>query len=195
MAILLLNGSPREGGNTAILLNRVLDGIREAGGDADLLHLARLRIAPCAACDFCKSAPRCAIEDDMAGLYEKLAAARHVIIGSPIYFYGLPAQAKAVVDRCQFFWNRRRSIPGAGDVPESRPRRYGHFVGVAATHGERCFDGARLTLRALFSVLGLEWTDELLVRGVDERGAAAERPEALAAAFELGRRAGAVCSR
>lgn len=184
MSILLLNGSPREGGNTEILLNRVLDGIRAAGGEAELLHLARLRIAPCTACDFCKTAQRCAIEDDMAVLYPKLAEARHLVIGSPIYFHGLPAQAKAFVDRCQLFWNHR---PAAG---ENTPRRFGHFIAVAATHGDKCFDGARLSLRALFATLGMKPGEELLVRGVDERGAVAARGEALAQALELGKRVG-----
>ena len=136
MPTLLLNGSPREGGNTEILLNRVLDGIRAAGGEAELLHLCRMRIAPCMACDFCKTAPRCAIEDDMAELYPKLTAARHLVIGSPIYFHGLPAQAKAFVDRCQFFWNRR---PAAD---ENTPRRFGHFIAVAATHGASALSAA-----------------------------------------------------
>ena len=190
MPILLLDGSPREGGNTEILLNRVLDGIHAAGGEAELLHLRRMRIAPCAACDLCKTAPRCAIDDDMAALYPKLAAARRLVIGAPIYFYGLPAQAKALVDRCQFFWNRRfRAQTDASSAPP--PRRYGHFVAVAATHGPRCFDGARLTLRALFATLGLQPAEELLVRGVDERGAVAARGEALDAAFALGQRVAA----
>ena len=185
MPILLLNGSPREGGNTEIMLNRVLDGIHAAGGEAELLHLCRMRIAPCMACDFCKTAPRCAIEDDMAELYPKLTAARHLVIGSPIYFHGLPAQAKAFVDRCQLFWNRR---PAAD---ENTPRRFGHFIAVAATHGDKCFDGARLSLRALFATLGMKPGEELLVRGVDERGAVTARGEALAQALELGKRVGA----
>ena len=113
----------------------------------------------------------------MAVLYEKIAAAPHLVIGTPIYFHGLPAQTKAFVDRCQLFWNHR---PGA------QAHRYGHFISVAATHGDKCFDGARLSLRALFATLGMKPGEELLVRGVDERGAVAAWGAELEAAFGLG---------
>ena len=122
----------------------------------------------------------------MTGLRAKIDAARHLVIGAPIYFHGLPAQAKAFVDRCQLFWNHRRHRPADGETA----LRIGYFIATAATHSEKCFDGARLTLRALFATLGMKPGEELLVRGVDERGAVAARGEALAQALELGKRVG-----
>lgn len=187
MSILILNGSPREGGNTQTLLARVLDGIQAAGGDAEVVRLARMRIAPCTACGLCERAGLCAFDDDMSALAARIAQVRHLVIGSPIYFYGLPAQAKAFVDRCQVFWSRKHIL---GQESASRGR-FGYFVGVAATGGPKCFDGARLTLRYAFGAMNIVFRDEVVVRGVDARGAVRKRPESMQAAFELGRHIGA----
>ena len=65
MSILILNGSPREGGNTQTLLARVLDGIQAAGGDAEVVRLARMRIAPCTACGLWSAAAISALKKTM----------------------------------------------------------------------------------------------------------------------------------
>ena len=184
MDILLLNGSPRPGGNTHILLEAVLSGIREGGGEAELVHLAPLAIAPCAACSVCEQTGRCAIHDAMTGLAERIVKTRHLVIGSPIYFYGLTAQARAFVDRCQVFWARKYLL----DQEVGEEGRAGYFVGTAASGGARCFDGARLTLRYAFDALDMTFQDEVVVQGVDAKGAVSEKPETLAAARALGRR-------
>ncbi len=189
MSILILNGSPRLHGNTHILLGKVLEGVRSAHGDAELIWLARLRLAPCSACGICEKKGLCPIDDDMGGLYERIARARHLVIGSPIYFYGITAQAKAFVDRCQVFWSRKYLLGQQRQI--GGPQRFGYFVGTAATGGSRCFDGARLTLRYAFDAMDMVFADEVLVQGVDERGVVRNKPAALQAAYALGQQIGA----
>ncbi len=184
MSILILNGSPRFNGNTHILVNRVLDGVRFRGKDAELIHLAKLALTPCTGCGVCESKGFCAIDDAMTGLYDKIQAVRHLVIASPIYFYGVTAQTKAFIDRCQVFWSRKYLL-GLG--MEGQPR-YGYFVSVAATGGAKCFDCARLTLRYAFDAMDLVYNGEVVVQGVDERGAVAEKSDTLQAAFELGQK-------
>lgn len=188
MSILILNGSPRINGNTHILLDRVLDGVRSQGRDAELIHLARLGIAPCTGCGVCEKKGLCAIADAMTGLYDKTQTVRHLVIASPIYFYGVTAQTKAFIDRCQVFWSRKYLL---GLTREGQLLRYGYFVSVAATGGAKCFDCARLTLRYAFDAMDLIYNGEVVVQGVDERGAVAQKPDTLQAAFELGRQIGA----
>ena len=185
MSILILNGSPRINGNTHILLNRMLEGIRSQGKDAELIHLAKLQLAPCTGCGVCENKGVCSIDDAMTGLYEKIQTVRHLVIASPIYFYGVTAQTKAFIDRCQVFWSRKYLL---GMTREGEPQRYGYFVSVAATGGAKCFDCARLTLRYAFDAMDLIFKGEVVVQGVDARGAVAEKEETLQAAFELGQK-------
>lgn len=187
MPTLILNGSPRMHGNTHILLEKVLEGIRAAGDDATLIHLAGLQLAPCSSCGFCEKTGQCSIHDAMDELYQQVGEARHLVVGSPIYFYGVSAQTKAFIDRCQVFWSRKYRL---AQVRKTVPQRYGHFVSVAATSGSKCFDGAHLTLRYTFDVMDRMLDTEILVQGVDERGAVHKKPAALQAAFALGQRIG-----
>lgn len=187
MNILLLNGSPRQGGNTQILLDHVLAGIQSSGKEAELLRLAEMRIAPCTACGVCEQSGLCALHDDMGVLVEKIARVRHLVIGSPMYFYGLTAQAKTFVDRCQVFWSRKYVL---GQESTDTAEQCGYFVGVGATGGVKCFDCARLTLRYAFDAMSRRFQDEVVVQGVDALGAVSDKPESLQAAFALGQRIG-----
>ncbi len=189
MRILILNGSPRIHGNTHILLNQVLEGIRAGGHDAELLHLAKLQVAPCTGCGFCESKGVCAIDDAMTTLYEKVDAAHHLVIGSPIYFYGVTAQTKAFIDRCQVFWSRKYLL---GQSREGQMPRHGYLVSTAATGGGKCFDCARLSLRYAFDAMDVAFNGEVVVQGVDERGAVLERGEVLQAAQDLGKKISAM---
>ena len=133
----------------------------------------------------CLKDGRCAIKDDMQQVYEKLLEADHIAFASPIFFYGLTSQSKAIVDRCQALWVRRYVLDmGGGD---GRTRR-GVFISVGATRGERLFDGVVLTVKYFFDAIGVRYADELQIRGVDKRGEIKEHPTALSDAFELGKK-------
>ena len=103
MKVLGIVCSPREGGNTEILVREALEGVREAGGDPELVLLADKEIAPCNACAGCLEDGQCIIDDDMQDIYKKLEAADGLIFGTPVYFLNVTAQAKAVMDRTYGF--------------------------------------------------------------------------------------------
>ena len=99
MKILAVSCSPRKNGNTIAMLEKALDGAREDGAEVELFSVAGKNIQPCDGCWGCTKTGRCHIKDDMQELYEKLVAADGIIFGTPIYFWGMTAQAKAVIDR------------------------------------------------------------------------------------------------
>lgn len=99
MKILAVSCSPRKNGNTIAMLEKALDGARVDGADVELYSIAGKNIQPCDGCWGCTKTGRCHIKDDMQELYEKLIAADGIIFGTPIYFWGMTAQAKAVMDR------------------------------------------------------------------------------------------------
>jgi multimeric flavodoxin WrbA len=105
-SILILKGSPREKGNSAILADRAADGAREAGAQVESIYLHGLDIRPCDGCDLC-NAGACVIEDDMQPLYPKLASADAIILASPIYWFTMTAQMKLCIDRWYGFQSHK----------------------------------------------------------------------------------------
>lgn len=98
--ILILNGSPREKGNTAALAEKLTAGANQVGAEVETIFLHNLDIRPCDACDFCQEdGSGCVIGDDMQSLYPKMRAADAIVIASPVYWYSLTAQIKLCIDR------------------------------------------------------------------------------------------------
>jgi multimeric flavodoxin WrbA len=185
MRVLAILGSPRRGGNTEILLDEAIRGAHEHGGMCEKVVLRDLKIRPCLEIYQCAKAGVCAIQDDMQPLFVKLTEAERLIIASPVFFYTVSALTKAMIDRCQSLWVKKYILK----LPISPlPDRRGAFISVAATRGRKLFDGVRLTMRYFFDAIDVVYSDELLVRGVDEKGAIRERPETLEEAYALGSR-------
>jgi len=99
--ILILNGSPRELGNTTALATQLAEGARVAGAEVEHFFLQNLKLEPCNACDSCKEATpgECIIEDDMQQLYPHLRRAAAIVIASPVYWFTFCAQVKLCIDR------------------------------------------------------------------------------------------------
>ncbi len=184
MRILGIMGSPRIGGNTDLLLDAALSGARSQGDEVEKIVVDRLNISPCREHYGCLQDGNCVIRDDMDALYAKLLDADAIIVASPMFFYGITAQLKALIDRCQALWSRKHVLkqtwPGAG--------RKGAFIAVGATRGETLFDGSKATVKYFFKTIGVEYAEELLIRGVDQKGDIQKHPSALKDAFELGQR-------
>lgn len=187
LKLLAVQGSPRKGGNTEILLDEAIRGACEAGAQVEKVELRLLRITPCMELYECKKNGQCAIKDDMTGLYAKMDKSHRLILASPIFFYTVSAHVKSFIDRCQAGWARRYVL---GERISSPVQRKGAFIAVGATRGKRLFDGVKLTVKYFFEAIDMTYADELLVRGVDEKGEILKYPEHLQAAYELGHRMG-----
>ncbi len=186
MHTLIILGSPRKNGNSETLAQSVASGILQIPDTTvEFIRLNDLRISPCQGCGGCNKTSICVIEDDMTALYEKVDLCDHLILVSPIYFYGLSAQCKAFVDRFQARWARKYLL---GIRFRNDEHRQGILLATAATEGKKVFDGALLTAHIFFDALDLECGESLLVRGVDQRGAMHKQLETLEQAVILGRK-------
>jgi len=183
--ILIVGGSPRRGGNTDTLCAALAAGAAEGGAETEYIRLHGLDISPCLGCGGCAKTGKCVVKDGMEPLYEAIDAAYGIVIASPIYFYALSAQAKLFIDRLQAFWSRRR-LPGAATT--AAPERFGYLVAVAATRGDRLFEGAILCARYAFEAMGARYGGAFVVRGMDRRGAVAASPETMARAGRFGKK-------
>jgi multimeric flavodoxin WrbA len=187
MKVLGIFGSPRREGNSDTLMKAFLEGAAGAGAAVEEVFLRQLKISPCLEIYHCFKDGTCPIKDDMRGLYDKLIDADVVALASPVFFYSVSAQAKAMIDRTQALWARRyvtkQDFPGGN--------RQGVLLVTGATKGRLLFVGSRLVARYFFDALNVRYAAEILVRGVDEKGAINTRPEVLEQARDLGRRLGA----
>jgi multimeric flavodoxin WrbA len=106
-------GSPRHGKNTAVLVEKVLEGARSQGLQTSLHYVNNYHIYPCDGCDACKETHRCIIEDDMHIFYNALEKSDGLVLGTPIYFDHVTAQTKTFLDRlyCYLGPNLESSFP------------------------------------------------------------------------------------
>lgn len=184
MKVLGIFGSPRRQGNSDTLMKAFLQGAAENGAQVEEVYLRERKISPCLEIYHCFKDGTCPIKDEMRELYDKLLEADIVALASPVFFYGLSAQAKAMVDRSQALWARRYVIKN--DFPGGH--RQGVLLCTGATRGRLLFVGCRLVAKYFFDAINVRYAAEILVRGVDEKGAINGRPEVLEQARDLGRR-------
>jgi multimeric flavodoxin WrbA len=182
MKVLGIMGSPRTGGNTDLLLDEALKGAQSKGAEVEKIIVDNMRIEPCREYYHCLKNGECSIKDDMDEIYTKLIEADLVIVASPMFFYGMPAQLKALIDRCQALWSRKyylkRNI--------GRPGRKCAFIGVGATKGKNLFEGSIMVMKYFCKALDAGYAGELLVRGIDQKAEVKKHPTALQDAFNLG---------
>ena len=99
MKILGISCSPRKDGNTVTMLDRALKAAQGDGAEVELYSVSDKNLQPCDRCWGCRDTGKCHIQDDMQELQDRMVAADGIIFGTPIYFYGMTAQAKTVMDR------------------------------------------------------------------------------------------------
>ena len=105
--VLILEGSPRRNGNSAILSEEFARGAEEAGCDVEKVRITGKKIAGCLGCNGCyRNGGECVQKDDMAEVREKMLAADVIVLASPIYFYSMIAQMKTVIDRSYAFYQQ-----------------------------------------------------------------------------------------
>jgi multimeric flavodoxin WrbA len=186
LKVLGIAGSPRRGGNTDLLLAGVLTGAASSGAGVKTIILSDLKISPCQHCDNCLETGKCTVEDDMQMVYRELETADRVVLASPLYFMGVTAQLKSMIDRCQALWVRkyRLKIPPLGD----RRQRKGLFICVGGRNKANQFEPAKAIVKSLFRTLDITYAAELLFSPVDEKGAIIKHPGALEQAFIAGQK-------
>jgi len=183
--ILAIAGGLRKNANSTILLEEAIKGAESAGAAVEKITVRDLRISGCRECHSCDATGECIIKDEMQKIYSWLRSIKNIIISSPIFYYGIPSQLKAVIDRGQANYARKYLLKKpAADITE---KRRGVFIAVAGSKGEKVFDGAVQTIGYFFDSFGIKYYSDLRVRSVDGAGKISKYPEILQQAFLLGR--------
>ena len=173
--VLILSGSPRKNGNSDILCDEFAKGALEAGHSVEKIRVAEKKIGYCRACYACRGTGVCAIRDDMAEVMQKMIDCDVMVLASPVYFYSIDAQLKAVIDRSVARWTEVKEkefyyiVTAADGEKEAAETTLACFRGYAD-----CVEGAR----EMGIVYGM---------GVYEKGEV-RNTNAAAQAYEMGKR-------
>lgn len=173
--IVILVGSMRINGNTARLAQSFADGAVE-NNNVEIVYVADYNVNPCIGCNSCfvREGNKCFQDDDMVKIYEKLRNADIVVIASPVYFYGISAQLKAIVDRLHTPMRNTFHIKKLG------------LLLVGAVQLPNLFDPILMQYQMVLEFFKLESIGTVLVRGVKDIGDI-ENSSALEEAYELGK--------
>ena len=174
MLMLGLQGSPRKKGNTHFLLSEFLQAAETKGAKTRSIHVVERNILPCKEYVVCEKKGYCPIDDDMASeIYGLLRQAEVVVLASPIFFYNMTSQLKALVDRCQTFWARKYRLKLSDPLKRTRQ---GYLLSVGATQGKNLFEGLQLTAKYFFDAIDAQYGGSLVYRGIEGPKDLANRP-------------------
>lgn len=169
MYVLGIQGSPRKGGNCDHLLTAFLKECEKMGAQTGVIRPQALEIQPCKELLVCEKKGFCPIKDQMEEMgYARVRQAHVVVLASPVFFYGVSAQAKVFIDRCQMFWGRRYKL---GLKDPARFSRQGFLLSVGASGGKRLFEGVDLTARYFFDAVSADYAGSLTYKKVEGAGA------------------------
>lgn len=169
MMVLGFQGSPRKKGNTHYLLSAFMEEAEILGAQTLTIDVAKKNIVPCLGCGFCEKKGYCITKnDDMTHeVYSQLREADIVVLATPIYFYNVPAQLKALIDRTQTLWSRKYKL---NLTDPARHYRRGFLLAQGATKGKNLFEGVDLTAKYFFDAVGAKFKGSLTYRHIENVG-------------------------
>ena len=173
--VLILSGSPRRGGNSDTLCDEFMRGALESGNQVEKIRVAEKKIGYCKACYYCRqSGGVCAIKDDMAEVLQKMIDADVIVLASPVYFYSIDAQLKALIDRTVARWL------------EVKKKEFYYIATCADTESESCETTLACFRGYADCVEGAKEIGAIYGTGVYEKGKI-KGTKAFADAYEMGK--------
>ena len=186
--LVALNGSPVAGSSIERMLAAICAGAAEAGGSALRFECNALDVKPCQACGPEPTTGFCIFHDDMDPVYAALKGAHAIVVGSPIYFDGVSAQLKLVMDRCNCITPLTR-VEGGGYAFRPLWARTRRGVFVTACSSRHRYDLAERSVRGFLKWVGARWEETLAWQHEDnDLGSVATRPDLIERARAIGRR-------
>ena len=186
-----LLGSPLPEGNTAQLLERAMQGARDAGCEVELIPVTNLNFQGCQEKFFCRDHETCILDDDMQQIYPKFVEMNSLILATPVMTMGVPGTLKSFMDRFQVFFMAKYCRKQPLVSSDTMAGRNGIFICISGMDIPEVFVGPKLTVRAFFDIIDCQYRDELLVNGMDRIRDIRTRPDLLDAAYKKGYALGA----
>jgi multimeric flavodoxin WrbA len=210
MQVIGINGSPRKQWNTATLVAKALEGAAAQGAETELVHLYDLDFKGCTSCFACKtrggkSYGRCAMQDGLTPLLDRIATADGLVIGSPVYFGSVTGETRSFMERLLFPY-LTYTVPYGTlfpkklatafiytmNVTEERSKEFGYeyFIKMDERYTQLLLGSAESL--CAFDTCQVDDYSKVVIESFDPVHKAKRRAEALPLdgqrAFELGRR-------
>lgn len=175
MNITVITGSPHRKGTSALLADKFIDGAKESGHSVFRFDAAFETLHPCLACDHCGSIGTCIHQDGMEKLIPHLKEADMVVFATPLYYFGMSAQLKTVIDR---FYSINYELMGS--------RKKAVLLATAYDDKEWTFTALEIHYETVVKYLEWENAGMLLAGGCGDRSAI-ENSSYPQKAYELGK--------
>ena len=173
--VLVISSTPRKRGNSDLLCDEFVAGAKEAGNKVEKVRIADLKIGYCTGCYACQKTGKCVIRDDAQKVIDKMMAADVIVLASPVYFYCITAQLKALIDRTVVVY------------PNLTNKKF-YFLLTMADTNRKMFDGSLAALRGFLACCeGSKECGKVCASGVYEKGTV-KGTKFIAAARKLGAR-------
>lgn len=158
--IAVLVGSMRKHGNTELLVSDFVKGAKESGNKVSVISVADYHVIPCKGCNACRKRVNkdCIIQDDMQKVFSILKEADIIVLASPVYFYGISARLKAIIDRLH--------QPARSTL---KVKKLGLLL-VAADTLPTVFDAIKLQYHLILDYFHLQNIGEVMAYGVEAVG-------------------------
>jgi len=178
--VLIINGATRINGNTDIILDKVIDGIKNTRTSVELINLREKNISNCIGCYQCLMKSTCSFDDDMTEIRNYINEAKLMILASPLYWCGVTGLMKTFLDRLFFFYH-----------PQNRDLTSGKKVVTITPMNQKDINTETELLvefyRRLFRSLEIKIVDMFFFTGIMEKGAVSNKPEYLEQAYSIGK--------
>jgi multimeric flavodoxin WrbA len=185
--MLVINGSPRKGGNTETVLNAFIEGAKEAGAEVTTIRLVEIEHKNCKGCNACHKNGVCVIKDALTPVFDQMLESDILVLASPIYSMTVTAEMKSFIDRGQFLWAqkfiRKTLVFDAAHLKKHK----GVFLGTSGQDLPYIFDSAFPVVRAFFNDSGFSYADNVLFPGMDKHGGVQGWPESVVEAKKRGK--------
>lgn len=187
MKVLGIYGSPRKGGNSDLLLDETLAGAEKAGAEIERVYCRKLKMKGCVECGGCDKTGKCVLDDDMQSVYPLMEQADAIVLSAPMFFYDIPAIAKALVDRSQACWSKRM-LTKTKEERKHYDSGKGYLIGVGATKGKNLFYAPELVCKYFYDAMDMSYEGALEFRGLEGKGQVKDSEEHLQEARQFGRK-------
>jgi NAD(P)H-dependent FMN reductase len=185
--VLGVSGSPHRHGNTETLLDAFLEGVIEAGAEADKVILKDLDYTPCRGCNVCHKDGECIVKDQAIPLFDRILTMDCLAVASPIYSMGITAELKGLIDRAQYIWARKFILKTLYFTDDRIRSHKGIFISTAGLSWDNVFDAAFPAITAFFNTIGFEYYDNIIANEMDKYHGIRGHPTALKEAHAKGR--------
>jgi NAD(P)H-dependent FMN reductase len=158
--VLIIQGSPRPGGNCSLLAGWAAEAAEGLGKRPRVVYLDDLSLRPCIGCYQCYNTGSCTFEDDMTDLIRALRSASLLVICTPVYTNTVPGALKIFIDRCQAYHAEKSIFSPGGE-------KRGLLLSVAGRKGAGNFECVTRVVASFLRNLGIRPAGDILLDGMD----------------------------